>query len=192
MPIGVDNVAHLEQSRELARDLNQVTGKQIFPIPEALVGRVGKLVGTDGNPKMGKSLGNTIFLSDSEEEVERKVMGMFTDPNRTSADVPGKVEGNPVFVYLDAFGTERDKVIIEDFKERYKTGKIGDIEIKKYLVGVLNNFLDPIRKRRAEYERQPELVDQIIKEGTQKTRNEVIKTLNEVKEAINLNSFIDN
>lgn len=192
VPIGIDNVAHLEQSRELARDLNQITGKQIFPIPEALVGRVGKLVGTDGNPKMGKSLGNTIYLSDSKEEVDRKVMGMYTDPNRIKSTDPGVIEGNPVFVYLDVFGSDADKVQIEEYKTKYIEGRVGDVEVKKYLAKILNDFLDPIRKRRAEYESQPELIDQILKSGTEKARKEVIKTLNEVKKALNLNSFIDN
>src|SRR5207249_4199751 len=138
---------------------------------------------------MSKSLGNAIYLSDSPEEVEKKVMSMYTDPNRISADVPGKVEGNPVFIYLDAFSEEKDKGQIMNYKEKYEKGQVGDVEVKKYLVGVLNNFLDPIRKKRAEYESQPELVEKILKEGTQKARIEAQKTLAEVKKAMKLDYF---
>lgn len=189
VPVGADQEAHLEQSRELAREFNKLTGYQIFPEPQALIGRVGKLVGTDGNPKMSKSLGNTIYLSDSVEEVEKKIMNMYTDPNRIHPTDPGKVEGNPVFIYLDAFATSSEKAKIEDYKNRYRAGQVGDIEVKKYLIEVLNNFLDPIRKKRAEYEKQPELIDKILKKGTEKARTEARKTLEEVKKAMKLNYF---
>lgn len=189
VPAGVDQVAHLEQTREVARAFNDLAGREIFPVPVPLVGRIGRLVGTDGNPKMSKSLGNTIYLSDSAEEVEKKVMSMYTDPNRIHTTDPGTVEGNPVFIYLDAFGAEADNDQINDFKKLYETGQVGDIEVKKYLAKILNNFLDPIRKRRVEYEKQPELVDRILKEGTQKARAEAQKTLIEVKKAMKLDYF---
>lgn len=188
VPVGRDQLAHLEQTREIASMFNKIQ-PGLFPEPKALIGRVGKLPGTDGNPKMGKSLNNAIFLTDSAEEVEKKVMSMYTDPKRIHADDPGKVEGNPVFIYLDAFGTEADSEQITKYKELYRTGQVGDIEVKKYLVKVLNNFLDPIRKKRAEYEKQPELVDKILKEGTQKAREEAQKTLREVKKAMKLSYF---
>ncbi len=191
VPVGIDQQAHLEQSRELARDLNRICGKEIFPIPEVLIGRVGKLIGTDGNPKMSKSLGNTIYLSDSAEEVEKKVMSMYTDPTRIKATDPGHIEGNPVFIYLDAFGTEEDQEKINEYKDRYQKGTVGDIEVKKYLVEMLNRFLDPIRVRRAEYEKNPELVEQILREGTARAREEAKKTLEEVKKAMKLDYFSD-
>jgi tryptophanyl-tRNA synthetase len=189
VPVGKDQASHLEVTKEIARDFNRTYGETL-PVPEALIPEdIPLLPGTDGLSKMSKSAGNDIKLSDSAEEVEKKVMGMYTDPNRTSADIPGNVEDNPVFVYLDAFGSEEDKVQIEEYKKRYREGKVGDVEVKKYLVGVLNRFLEPIRVRRAEYEAQPELVDFILKEGTEKARAEAQKTLIEVKAAMKLNYF---
>ncbi len=187
VPVGKDQEAHLEQTREIARTFNMIKAG-LFPEPQALIGKVGRLPGVD-NQKMSKSLGNAIYLSDSEGEVEKKVMSMYTDPNRISADVPGQVEGNPVFVYLEAFSQESDKDQIEDFKARYKEGKVGDVEVKKFLVEVLNRFLEPIRKKRAEYEQNPELVEKILREGTQKARVEAQKTLAEVKKALKLDYF---
>jgi tryptophanyl-tRNA synthetase len=190
VPVGVDQVAHLEQSREVARDLNAVTETEIFPIPEVLVGRVGKLVGTDGNPKMGKSLGNTIYLGESKEEVQKKVMGMYTDPKRIRATDPGTVEGNPVFIYLDLFGTESDASAIADFKSRYVEGKVGDIEVKQYLVGVMERFLAPIRERREYFESRPDEVRQIMIDGTARAREENAKTLKELRTLLNLSIFV--
>jgi tryptophanyl-tRNA synthetase len=188
VPVGRDQEAHLEQTREIARTFNMIK-PGTFPEPEALVGRVGKLPGTDGNPKMGKSLGNAIYLSDSTEEVEKKVMGMYTDPTRIKATDPGHIEGNPVFIYLDAFGRNEDNEQISKYKELYTKGQVGDIEVKKYLVQILNNFLDPIRTRRAVYEKDPQLVERILKEGTEKARTEAQKTLAEVKKAMKLDYF---
>src|SRR3989344_2482098 len=185
VPVGVDQVAHLEQSRELARDLNNACGREIFPVPEALIGRVGKLVGTDGNPKMGKSLNNTIFLSEEDDEIEKKVMNMYTDPNRIHATDPGTVEGNPVFAYLDIFSSDDKKSQIEDFKARYKEGTIKDVEVKTYLVDVMKDFIRPIRERRKSYENRPEELERIIKSGSEKVRKIVIETLNDVKDGLN-------
>ncbi|MGA2911717.1 MAG: tryptophan--tRNA ligase [Candidatus Levyibacteriota bacterium] len=184
VPVGKDQEAHLEQTREIARALNKLTGAEIFPQPEALIGRVGKLVGIDGNPKMGKSLNNAIFLSDSPESVEEKVMRMYTDPKRIHPTDPGTVKGNPVFIYLDAFATEKDKEQTENYKLQYEKGQVGDVEVKKFLTRVLNEFLEPIRQRRAEFERQPELLKSILKEGNQKVREEAAKTLDEVKQKL--------
>lgn len=188
VPVGKDQEAHLEQTREIARMFNKIK-PDLFPEPQALIGRVGKLPGIDGNPKMGKSLGNAIFLTDSAEIVEKKVMSMYTDPKRIHATDPGTVEGNPVFVYLDAFGSENDKPQTTNYKLLYAKGQVGDIEVKKYLVKVLSNFLEPIRKNRAKYEQHPELVERILKEGTQKARLEAQKTLSEVKKAMKLDYF---
>lgn len=184
VPVGRDQEAHLEQTREIARTFNKLVKSEIFPQPEALIGRVGKLVGTDGNPKMGKSLNNAIYLSDSPEEVEKKVMKMYTDPKRLHATDPGNVEGNPVFVYLDTFGSESHRKQIENFKQQYQKGEIGDVEIKKFLVDVLNEFLEPIRQKRAEFQGQD--LDLILMKGTEKTRRIVQQTLQEVKEKMGL------
>ncbi len=185
VPVGRDQEAHLEQAREISKAFNTIAGKSIFPEIKTLIGRVGKLVGTDGNPKMSKSLGNTIFLSESQEEVERKVMNMFTDPTRIHANDPGHVEGNPVFEYLDAFGKDADKPKIGEYKDAYREGQVGDVEMKKYLIQILNNFMDPIRKRREEYDNEDRLLE-IVKKGTARTREETQKTLREVKEVLGL------
>jgi len=183
VPVGEDQKAHLEQARELARDINKLAGEEIFPIPEAKIGRVGKLIGTDGNPKMGKSLGNTIYLSATPEEVKKSIMGMYTDPNRIRVTDPGRVVGNPLFVYLNAFGTEKDTKAIEDFKKRYKVGEVGDVEVKKYLIDVMERFLAPMRDVRAQYS-DNDILD-ILREGTKRARAEVSRTLSQVKKALN-------
>lgn len=188
VPVGKDQKAHVEFARDIAIKFNNLYGT-VFPIPEPLIGEVPTLPGTDGQVKMGKSLNNAVFLTDSFVEVEKKVMSMYTDPKRIKVTDPGTVEGNPVFVYLDAFGTKEDREPINDFKNRYRIGQVGDIEVKKYLVQVLNNFLDPIRKSRAEYASQPELVEQVLKEGIEKARAEAQKTLQEVKKAMKLDYF---
>jgi tryptophanyl-tRNA synthetase len=157
---------------------------EVLVEPEPLLGSFSRLVGTDGNAKMSKSLGNAIYLSDSQTEVERKVRGMYTDPNRRHATDPGKVEGNPVFIYLDAFGVEGDKKQIADYKLRYKEGKVGDVEVKKYLIEVLNRFLEPIRERRREYADKPELVLEVLRKGTRKAYEAAEKTLGDVKRAM--------
>ena len=180
VPVGRDQEAHLEQTREIARTVNKLTNSNIFPEPQALIGRIGKLIGTDGNPKMGKSLNNTIYLSDSKEEVERKVMAMYTDPKRIHSTDPGTVEGNPVFIYLNTFAADKDKAQVKDYEDKYRRGKVGDVEVKQFLAKALNEFLEPIRQRRLEYEKQPGLLDSILKEGTAKVREEARKTLNEL------------
>lgn len=194
VPVGKDQKSHVEFARDIAIKFNNLypstsSGQVVFPIPEPLIGEVPTLPGTDGQSKMGKSLNNAIFLTDSAEEIEKKVMSMYTDPTRIHSTDPGHVEGNPVFIYLDTFSGENDKVQITKFKEQYQKGQVGDIEVKKYLGYVLNNFLDPIRERRAEYAKQPELVERILKEGTEKARIEAQKTLTEVKKAMKLDYF---
>lgn len=186
VPVGKDQKAHVEFARDIAIKFNNLYG-EVFSLPEPLIGEVQTLPGTDGQGKMGKSLGNAIFLSDSGEEVTKKVMSMYTDPTRLKATDPGHVEGNPVFVYLDVFGEDSDKDLIDQMKKRYTEGTVGDVEVKKFLVEVLNRFLEPIRQRRREYEGNPELIEQILKEGAEKAGTEARKTLDEVKKAMKIN-----
>lgn len=183
VPVGKDQESHVELTREIARAFNNNYGN-VFPEPKALIGDFPTLPGIDGKAKMSKSIGNAIFLSDSKEEVEKKVMNMYTDPKRIHASDPGRVKGNPVFIYLDNFGKDAKK--IEDFKERYKGGKVGDIEVKKYLVKVLNDFLGPIRVKREELKKDTKLVKNILTEGGKKTKIEAEKTINEVREKMGL------
>ena len=170
-------------AREIARRFNFLYG-ETFPVPDVLVSEQGSLVGTDGAAKMSKSLGNAIYLSDDAKTVAKKVMGMYTDPRRVSADIPGTVEGNPVFDYHDAFNM--DKAEVEDLKDRYRAGKVGDVEVKEKLIASLNAFLDPIRERRAKYESQSGLADEVVYDGTMKMREEARATLNLATKAMGL------
>ncbi len=183
VPVGKDNESHVEVTREVARRFNQLYG-EVFPIPDVLVGEVPTLLGTDGQGKMSKSLGNTIYLSDDEKTVNKKVRGMYTDPNRIHADVPGRVEGNPVFQYHDAFNPDKDQVA--DFKRRYEAGKVGDVEVKDALALAINNFLEPMRERYRQYEADTGFVDQAIIDGTEKMRQMAAATMKEVKSAMGL------
>lgn len=188
VPVGDDQAPMLELSREVVAKFSNIYGYS-FRMPEIMVGRVARLVGTDGNAKMSKSLGNVIYLSDTPEAVTKKVMAMYTDPNRKHATDPGTVEGNPVFIYLDAFCKDVTKV--NELKDRYTTGKVGDVEVKQYLAEVLNEFLEPIRKRRQYYEQQPELVKSVLRKGTQEARVSVAQTMQEVRKAMRLYNFND-
>ena len=182
VPVGKDNQAHVEVTRELARRFNRLYG-QVFPIPEALLSEVPTLAGIDG-VKMSKSRDNAIYLSDDTVTVERKVRGMYTDPQRVHADVPGRVEGNPVFIYHDAFNPDRDEV--EDLKERYRRGKVGDVEVKEKLVHAINKFLDPIRERRAYYEARPGRIEGVLDSGNRRMRQESEETMRLVREAMGM------
>jgi len=181
VPVAKDNEAHVEVAREIARRFNGLYG-EVFPEPQALVGEM--LVGTDGQSKASKSLNNAIYLADDAATVERKVREMYTDPQRVRADVPGRVEGNPVFVYHDAFNPDRDEV--EDLKERYRRGKVGDVEVKEKLARAINAFLEPIRERRAYYAAHPELIEDILVTGIQRMRRESDETMSLVREAMGL------
>ena len=174
VPVGRDNAAHVEVAREIARRFNSLYG-EVFPVPEVLLGEIPMLVGTDGQEKMSKSLDNAIFLSDEARQVEARVRGMYTDPRRVRADIPGTVEGNPVFAYHDAFNPDRD--LVEDLKDRYRRGKVGDVEVKTSLARALNAFLDPIRRRRAELARQPGRVEEVLRSGTERARHEAVLTM---------------
>jgi len=182
VPVGKDNIAHVEVTREIARRFNYLYGETL-PIPEGLIGEVPTLVGTDGNAKMSKSLNNTIYLSEEPAVVKRKVMSMYTDPNRISADVPGTVEGNPVFIYHNAFNPDKSEV--DDLKTRYRAGKVGDVEVKEKLTVAINNLLAPMHERRAEYQ-EPGLIEEIIYNGTLIAREETQRTLYAMKKAMGL------
>ena len=186
VPVGKDQMSHIELTREVARRFNQLYAP-VFPEPEYLAARFPVLPGTDGKPKMSKSIGNTIMLSDDAETVRRKVMSMYTDPTRLRATDPGHVKGNPVFTYHDAFNPNHEEV--RELKARYTKGTVGDVEVKQKLVVALNAFLDPIRERRAEYERQPGLLDDVLGEGSRRARAEAIETLELAREAMGLNYF---
>ena len=186
VPVGRDQESHVELTREIARRFNELFGA-VFPIPDALIPEGGTLPGIDGAGKMGKSLGNAIFLTDDPKTVEKKIMGMYTDPNRVSATTPGRVEGNPVFIFHDTFNP--NKAEVEDFKRRYREGKIGDVEVKRSLVGAVEEFLRPIRERRARYAADPKGVDRIIQEGSERARAEARKTLHDVRSAMHLDYF---
>ncbi len=186
VPVGEDQVPMIEQTREIVRKFNSLYG-EVFVEPKALVGEVKRFPGLDGNAKMSKSLGNAIYLSDSKEEVERKVMSMYTDPKRIHPTDPGEVEGNPVFIYHDAFNPSKSEV--ENFKKKYKEGKVGDVEVKKRLAEVLNEFLEPIRKKRLEFENKPEEIEKILKEGTAKTKKVAEETMKKVRTAMKIDYF---
>ena len=184
VPVGEDQLPHIEMTREVARRFNRLFG-EVFPEPEALVGRVPRLVGLDGNAKMSKSLKNAIYLKDDAETVTKKVKRMFTDPTRIHATDPGHVEGNPVFMYHDAFNP--DEAEVQDLKERYVKGTVGDVEVKEKLALALNAFLDPIRERRAHYEARPKLVREALAAGTSHAKKVAEGTMADVRAALRLN-----
>ena len=183
VPVGKDQESHVEITREIAETFNKTFG-EVFPIPKALIGDVPSLVGTDGQAKMSKSIGNCIYLSDDVSTVNTKVKSMYTDPTRIRPTDPGHVEGNPVFIYHDAFNPDKSEV--EDLKNRYRAGTVGDVEVKQKLALAINNFLDPIRINRAKYQTQPELIQKIILDGSAKARAEAQKTLTEMLSAMGL------
>jgi tryptophanyl-tRNA synthetase len=186
VPVGKDQESHIELCREIARRFNLQYGV-VFPEPEALIGEVATLVGTDGKAKMSKSLNNAIFLSDDEETVRKKVMGMYTDPTRIHATDPGHVEGNPVFIYHDTFNSNKEEV--EELKDRYRKGSVGDVEVKKRLINAINCFLQPIRDRRQKYVANPRLVDEIVHHGTEVVTAEGRETVRLMREAMGMTYF---
>ena len=183
VPVGKDQETHIELSREIARRFNELYGK-VFPEPKALIGEVPTLPGLDGKAKMSKSLGNCIYLSDDEQTVEKKVMSMYTDPKRIHPTDLGRVKGNPVFIYHNAFN--KDKKEVEDLKKRYRAGKVGDVEVKVKLAKAINEFLTPIRERRAKFEKEKNLVEKILEKGNKKAQAEAQKTLKETQKAMGM------
>lgn len=184
VPVGDDQLPMIEQTREIVRKFNSLYG-EVLKEPEALLGDYPRLVGLDGRSKMSKSLGNCIFLADSAEEVQKKVMSMYTDPKRLKPTDPGTVEGNPVFIYHDAFNP--NKAEVEDLKTRYRAGTVGDVEVKQKLVMAINNFLEPMRIRRAELEKNPERIDAILREGAVRGKKVSDEVLSQVKKAMKIN-----
>jgi tryptophanyl-tRNA synthetase len=186
VPVGEDQVAHLELAREVVRRFNTVfrSGRDVLVEPQPLLTSFARLPGLDGDKKMSKSLGNTIHLSDTADEVKKKVMRMYTDPKRIRADIPGTVEGNPVFTYHDAFNTNKEEV--DDLKARYRAGRVGDVEVKTKLANALNARLDPIRERRAAILANPDRLKQILFEGSERARTVATRTMTRVREAMRI------
>lgn len=200
IPVGEDQLPMIEQAREIVRKFNSVYGETLVEPDAVLPANKAcmRLPGTDGKAKMSKSLGNCIYLSDDENEVKTKVMSMFTDPDHIKVTDPGKIEGNTVFTYLDAFATKEhfeeflpDYEHIDQLKEHYRRGGLGDMKVKKFLNSVLQTTLEPIRKRRKEFEKDIPAVYEILKRGSEKAEKVAAKTLDEVKSAMRINYFSD-
>ena len=184
VPVGDDQVAHLELAREAVRRFNNLFAADTLVEPQPLLTKVSRLPGLDGDRKMSKSLGNTILLSDDPETVTKRVRSMYTDPKRVRADIPGTVEGNPVFIYHDVFNP--DAAEIEDLKSRYREGRVGDVEVKTKLAKALNRHLEPIRARRAEVLARPDYVKDVLHEGSNKARRIACETMERVRAAVKL------
>jgi tryptophanyl-tRNA synthetase len=200
VPAGEDQEPMLEVTRELVRRFNQIYSEVLIEpnimLPENLTAR--RLPGTDGKEKMSKSLGNCIYLSDSADEVWQKVRSMYTDPTHLNVSDPGHVEGNAVFTYLDAFSTEEDfkkfwpeYQNLDELKEHYTRGGLGDMKCKKFLNQILNEFLEPMRQRRHEFEQDIPEIYNILRRGTEKARETAAQTMSEVRQAMQINYFDD-
>ena len=188
VPVGEDQKPMLEQAQEIVHSFNQTYG-EVLVRPEAVLPPkgMGRLPGIDGNGKMSKSLGNGIYLSDPAEVVQKKVMSMYTDPNHIRIEDPGQVEGNMVFTYLDVFG--KNKEYIEELKEHYRHGGLGDVKIKRYLIDVLEEELAPIRRRREELAKNPEAIMEMLHKGSLAAEKVAAQTLTEVKKAMGIQYF---
>jgi len=182
VPVGEDQVPHLRDTNNIVSAFNR-TYSPTFVECDALVGKIGRLVGTDGQAKMSKSLNNAIFLKDDENTVKKMIKTMYTDPKRIHPNDPGTVEGNPVFIYHDVFNINKEEV--EDLKNRYKKGTVGDVEVKEKLEKSIQEFLEPIRESRKKHEKED--IKGILDEGTVFARNLAQKTLERTKEAMHLN-----
>ena len=182
VPVGEDQVPHLELSREIVRRFHNFYG-ELFVEPQPLLTRIPRLPGLD-NRKMSKSYGNTINLSDDGKTVEQKVRQMYTDPKRIRADIPGTVEGNPVFTYHDAFNP--DAAEVDDLKARYRAGKVGDVEVKTKLAKALNTHMEPMRARRSDVMANPGRLREILHEGSKKARAVAVETMGRVRDAVKL------
>ena len=201
VPVGEDQLPMIEQAREIVRKFNGTYNVDVLVEPEALIPQNSvccRLPGTDGKAKMSKSLGNCIYLSDPADVVKQKVMSMFTDPDHIQINDPGKIEGNAVFTYLDAFASDEDFAEflpdyknLDEMKEHYQKGGLGDVKCKKFLLNVINKELEPVRARRAEFEKDIPAVYDILRKGTEVAQAEAAKTLAEVKNAMRINYFDD-
>ena len=200
VPVGEDQLPMLEQAREIVRRFNELYGETLVE-PTALLpdnAACLRLPGTDGKAKMSKSLNNCIYLSDTAEEVKKKVMGMYTDPDHLRVEDPGKVEGNTVFTYLDAFSRPEhfskylpEYASLDELKAHYRRGGLGDVKVKRLLIAILNEMLDPIRERRRHYETRIGEVYDILREGSAKARAAAAETLADVRAAMKINYFDD-
>jgi tryptophanyl-tRNA synthetase len=186
VPVGDDQAPMVELTRDIVIRFNNIYGETLN-VPDIMIGKVARLPGTDGKAKMSKSMGNAIYLKDDAKTVERKVMSMYTDPTRLRATDPGHVEGNPVFTYHDAFNPNKEEVV--EMKRLYRIGGIGDVAVKRALVKALNDFLEPIRQERAKYEDKPDLLREIMMEGTRKARQRGEETIRLVREAMKIDYF---
>lgn len=200
VPVGEDQLPMLEQTKEIVRKFNSIYGETLVE-PEVLLPSNQaclRLPGIDGKAKMSKSLNNCIYLSDSADDVKKKIMNMFTDPNHLKVSDPGKVDGNPVFIYLDAFCQEHhfeeflpEYANLDELKAHYTRGGLGDVKVKRFLNEVIQEDLEPIRKRRKEYEKDIPAIYEILKKGSEKAEEVAAKTLSEVKSAMKINYFDD-
>ena len=185
VPVGEDQIPMIEQTVEVVRKFNRMYRKEVLVEPEALVSSIPRLPGIDGLTKMSKSLNNAIYLCEEPESLKKKVMSMFTDPGHLRIENPGKVEGNTVFTYLDAF--DPDKKRLESLKAHYRKGGLGDVVVKRHLLEVLENFLSPIRERRKIYKQDQTAIYKMLLEGSKEARKIASHTLKEVREVM----FID-
>lgn len=189
VPVGDDQLPMIEQTREIVRTFNTTYNKEILLEPEAILPKAGqgRIPGIDGNSKMSKSLDNAIYLSDDADTIKKKVMSMYTDPNHIRVEDPGQIEGNTVFTYLDVFAT--DKEAVQEMKEHYQRGGLGDVKVKRYLNEVMQAELEPIRKRREEFAKDMDSVYKMLKDGSDRAREVAAQTLSEVRNAIGLEYF---
>ncbi len=188
VPVGEDQLPVIEQTNEIVKSFNRIYSCHVLKEAKALVPQIARLPGIDGQAKMSKSLGNAIFLSDSSDDIVQKVMKMYTDPLHVRASDPGRIEGNTVFMYLDVFDSNKEKVA--ELKEHYQRGGLGDVTVKKYLIEVLTQFLEPIRNRRREIAQNPQEVKNMLCEGTGQAQKVAHQTLEEVRTAMSLNYML--
>ena len=201
VPVGEDQLPMLEQAREIVHSFNSIYGEEVLVMPKAFLPNnqaCMRLPGTDGKAKMSKSLGNCIYLSDTPDDIRKKVMSMYTDPDHIRIEDPGKLEGNTVFTYLDAFCKPEhfekywnDYASLDEVKEHYQRGGLGDVKVKRFLNSIVNEELEPIRAKRKEFEQDMGAVYDILVDGTGKAREVAANTLAEVKQAMKLNYFDD-
>lgn len=201
VPAGEDQEPMIEQTREIVRSFNHTYNCDVLVEPEILLPENQasmRLPGTDGKEKMSKSLGNCIYLSEEPEDIKKKVMSMFTDPDHLRIEDPGKIEGNTVFTYLDAFAKQEhfeeflpEYANLDELKDHYRRGGLGDVKVKKFLNNVLQTTLEPIRTRRHEYEKNIDYIYEVLRKGTEKAEEKAANTLHEVKDAMKINYFDD-
>jgi len=190
VPVGEDQRQHIELTRDMAENFNRAYNKEVFPLPEPMIGKKsGKIVGTDGQRKMSKSLGNTIDIFEDEIVIRKQIMSCFTDPNRKKATDPGKVEGNPVFIYHDLLNSDKEEV--EDLKSRYRAGTVGDVEVKEKLFAAHKKTFAAARTRRMELEQNLDQVKKILESGAKKAAQTAKETLEEVYEVIGIKNKIN-